>query len=156
MSNKQQKIRDGLKLIAAQFGPIYILDGTVEAVDAEAYTCDVVLDDDGGTIYACRLRATSTGAKSVDVLPGVGSAVVIAKMGAEEYLALACDEITSYRVTVGDMVFTIDETGFGITNGVDSLKSILTGFVNGLLSIYAPKDVAGITELLGKINGLLQ
>lgn len=154
--NKHQKIKEGLIRIAKNFGPDLILSATVESVYSEDYTCDVILDMDGSTVLGCRLRATSSGTSSIDILPVVGSSVMLAEMGVKEYLVIACDEITSYRVAVGDMILTIDENGFGITNGVDSLKSILTAFVNGLLSVYAPKDVAGITELLAKINGLLQ
>ena len=156
MSDKQEKIKLGLQEIARKFAPDQFFDGTVEAVDNEAYTCDVLLDIDGSTMYECRLRATASGTKSIDVLPTVGSSVVMALLGGNDYLVLACDEITSYRVTVGDMILTIDENGFGVTNGTDSLKSILTGIVNGLLSVYAPKDVGDITALIAKINGLFQ
>jgi hypothetical protein len=153
---KHEKIVAGLKRIAEENGGDYLLDGEVDEVDAEAYTCDVVLETDGSTIYGCRLRATATDANSIDVLPTVGAAVVIAKMGGEDYLVLACDEITSFKVTVGVMVLTVDENGFGLSNGGDSLKSIMSDLVTGVLSIYAPKDVTGITALTARIEDLLQ
>jgi len=156
MTIKSQKIAARLREIATAFGPEYLLDGVVDEVDTEAYTCDVEMDDDGSIKYGCRLRALSTGNKSIDVLPSVGSAVVIAKMGGEDYLVLACDEIDSYRVTVGAMVLTIDANGLGFSNGGDSLKAIMSDLVTGLLSVYAPKDVAGITALTGRIDNLLQ
>jgi hypothetical protein len=156
MSAREAKIGAKLREAMGQFGPEYLQDGEVAAVDSEAYTCDVVLESDGSTQFNCRLRATATGDKSIDVLPAVGSSVVIAKMGAEEYLVLAIDEITSYRVTVGGMVLTITEAGFGISNGGDSVKSILTDLVNAILTIAAPKNVAGITALLERIAALFQ
>ena len=156
MSKKHEKIVSGLKLIASSFGPDALLDGTVAAVYGDSYTCDVQLDSDGSTLYGCRLRATAAGRRSIDVMPPVGAAVVLGRLGSEEYLVLACDEISSYRVTAGSMVLTVDDAGIGLNNGGDSLKAILTDLVNGILTIYAPKDIAAITALLERIDELLQ
>jgi hypothetical protein len=158
MSTKREQNAQRLKEIARQYGPEYILDGEVVEVYTDTYTCDVEMDADGSTIQGARLRALSVpgGNQSVDVLPAVGAAVVVAHLGGEDYLVLSIDQITSYRVTVGDFVLTVDENGFGLSNGGDSLKSIMSDMVTGMLSIYAPKDVAGITALTARIDDLLQ
>jgi len=156
MHPKERHIRDGLKRIAGEHGPVYLFDGEVVAVDSENYFCDVQLDTDtAAVISSCRLRAASIGNESIDVLPAIGSEVVIAKIAEDDYLVLAADLITSYRVTVGSMVLTVTDTGFSITNGTNSLKDILSGFVTEMLAIYAPKDIAGINNLQVMINSLL-
>ena len=154
MDTKEVKIRDGLKRIAAAHGPIMLFDGQVVAVDSAGYFCDVQLDTDTVTITNVRLRAASIGNKSIDVLPSVGSEVVIAKIAEDDFLLLAADEIDSYRVTVGTMVLTVTNSGFSISNGSTSLKSILNGFVTQMLAIYAPKDIGGINALTIEIDGL--
>jgi hypothetical protein len=156
MHPKERHIRDGLKRIAGKYGPLMLLDGEVTAVDSTNYFCDVALDTDPTAVISqCRLRAASIGNQSIDMLPAIGSEVVIAKVAEDDYLVLAIDQITSYRITVNNMVFTITESGFSITNGTTSLKDILTGFVTEMLAIYAPKDVAGINNLTTLIDGLL-
>ena len=157
MHEVEKKIRDGLKQIAAEHGPVMLFDGEVIAVDSTDYFCDVKLDtDDEDIVYNVRLRAASIGNQSIDVLPKVGSEVTIAKIAQDDFILVAADEIDSYRVTVGTMVLTQDATGFKISNGTDTLKGILHDLVTEILGIYAPKDIAGITAIQTRINALLQ
>ena len=155
MDHKERKIRDGLKRIAGEHGPLMLFDGQVIAVDAENYFCDVQDDIDETAIYQqVRLRADSIGNSSIDVLPAEGSEVVIARIAEDDYILIAADEITSYRVTVGNMVLTVTDAGFSITNGTNSLKDILSAVVTQMLAIYAPKDIAGINAITPQIDGL--
>lgn len=157
MHPKEKEARDRLKQIAREHGPLILMDGEVIAVDADNYFCDVQLDTDvNAVLYDCRLRAASIGNQSIDILPAIGSEVVIAKIAEDDYLVLAIDEITSYRLTVGDMVFKMDASGFEISNGVNTLKDILSAIIAQLLEIYAPKNIAGINAITPKINALLQ
>lgn len=156
MNHKELQIRDNLKRIAAEHGPLILLDGEVVVVDDTDYFIDVQLDtDDTAVIPNVRLRAASIGNQSIDILPAMGSEVVIAKIAEDDYILIAADEITSYRVTVGNMVLKVDNTGFAITNGTNSLKGILSAIVTQMLAIYAPKDIAGINAITPQINGLL-
>jgi hypothetical protein len=156
MNPKEKQIADNLRRAAKQHGPVILFDGEVVAVDSADYFCDVALDTDPDAIIPqCRLRACSIGNQSIDVLPAIGSEVVIAKISEDDYLVLAIDLITSYRVTVNNMVLTVTGDGFSISNGTTSLKDILSGFVTEMLAIYAPKDVAGINNLQVLIDGLL-
>src|SRR5260221_5834604 len=156
MHPKEIQIRDGLKRIAKEHGPIMLFDGEVVAVDDVDYFIDVQLDIDETSVFPnVRLRACSIGNQSIDILPAIGSEVVIAKIAEDDYILIHADIITSYRVTVENMVFTIDATGFKITNGTNSLKDVLMGFVTQMLAIYAPKDIAGINALQTMLDGLL-
>jgi hypothetical protein len=156
MNYKERKIRDGLKRIASEHGPIQLFDGEVVNVDSTDYFIDVQLDTDASAVIpSVRLRACSIGNQSIDILPAMGSEVVIAKIAEDDYILIAADLITSYRVTVGSMILTVTADGFSITNGTTSLNDILSGFVTQMLAIYAPKDIAGIDNLQTMINGLL-
>jgi hypothetical protein len=147
------KLRTEFLKQAHSGGPEPIYDAVVTAIDPETYTCTILLNEI--SLADVRLRAVVSNNQSIDVLPAIDSAVVVGKMGDDDFLVIACDQITSYRVTVGLMVFTIDQTGFKITNGTDSLAKILTDLVKGVLTIAAPKDVPDITALLLRISNLL-
>jgi len=156
MNYKERKIRDGLKRMAAEHGPVIFFDGEVVNVDSTDYFIDVQLDTDAtAVIPSVRLRACSTGNSSIDILPAAGSEVTIAKIAEDDYILIAADLITSYRVTIGNMVLTVTADGFSIGNGTTTLKDILSGFVTEMLAIYAPKDIAGINNLQTMINSLL-
>src|SRR5580700_4201785 len=118
MNYKERKIRDGLKRIASEHGPVMLFDGEVVNVDSTDYFIDVQPDTDASAIIPnVRLRAASIGNQSIDVLPAMGSEVTIAKIAEDDYILIAADVITSYRVTVGTMVLTVTQSGFSISNG---------------------------------------
>ena len=154
------KLRNEFLKQAHSGGPLPLYDATVSAVytedtaDNDAYTCDILLDD--LQVFGVRLRAVVSANQSLDMLPEEGAQVVVGKMGDDDYIVIACDKITSYRLTVGTAVFTVDANGTLISKGVETLNKILTDLVNGLLSVAAPKDVPGITLLLDRINNLLK
>lgn len=150
-----EQIKEALQRIAKSFAPDMIFEGVVTAIDPEQYLVDVELDS-GGDLFECRLRATAGSTKSIDVLPAEGSAVILAKINEDEYLILACDEITEYRITVGQVVYKINDTGHLIEKGDETLKKILNDLVDQVLKIYAPKDVPGLTAIKLRINNLLQ
>lgn len=155
MDAKEKKIKDGLLRIARQHGPVLLYDGIITAVDAENYFVDVQLDTEG-VIYECRLRAASIGNKSIDVLPAIGAAVVLAKIADDDYMVLACDEVDDIRFTAQGFEIQLNDEGISVTNGTETLNKILTDLVTGVLSVAAPKDVPGLTELLTRINTLLK
>jgi hypothetical protein len=155
MDSKEQQIRDNLKRIAKEHGPDMFFDGTVVEVDEDNYFADVQLDT-GETIFECRLRAMVAGNQSIDVLPAIGSAVVIAKLLDDEYIVIAADQIDSYRVTVGSTVIKVDETGVLIQKGTETLHKLINDLIQGVLSIAAPKNVPAITALVARNNDLLK
>jgi hypothetical protein len=149
------KLRQAFIKEASKHGPAAFYDAVVLDVDSDAYSCNVTIDDEI-TLHEVRLRAVISDNQSIDVLPAVGAQVVIGKMADDDYIVIACDQISSYRVTVGAVVFTIDDTGTLISNGTETLKKILTDLVTAVMSIGAPKDMATLTELLIRINTLLK
>lgn len=135
-------------------GPMPLYDAEVTEVNEDDFTCDILLD--GLPLYDVRLRAIVSEKQSIDVLPKVGAQVVIGKLGDDDFLVIACDEITLHRVTIGTVVFKLNSDGVLISKGNETLNKILTDLVTGVLSVAAPKDVPGITALKIRINNLLK
>lgn len=148
------KLRDEFLKQAHAGGPMALYDAVVTAVDAEAFTCDILLNE--VNFYEVRLRAVISDKQSIDVLPANGSAIVVGMMGDDDFIVIACDEISMYSITVGTTVFKLDSDGVLISNGTETLNKILTDLVKGVLSVAAAKDVPGITMLLTRINNLLK
>lgn len=155
MQQEIDKLRSQFIQESAKRGPMALYDAEVTAVDEAAYTCDVLLEGEL-PVAQVRLRAVISDNQSIDTLPAVGAQVVIGKMGEDDYIVIACDQITSQRVTVGGVVFTIDADGTLISKEDETLKKILTDLVTAVISIGAPKDVGTLTGLLTRINNLLK
>lgn len=151
MDELDNQIREGL-LRLTQSDQVF--EGVISSIDSERYLVDVKLDG-GGDLFDCRLRATAGSNRSIDVLPAIHSAVVLVKINEDEFLVVACDEITEYRITAGQAVHTINDQGHQIANGDESLKMLLSDLVDQVLKVYAPKDVAGLTAIKQRINTLL-
>jgi hypothetical protein len=127
MSESLNKLRENFLLQAHAGGPPAFYDATILAVDSEAFTCEIELD--GIELPDIRLRAIVSNANSIDVLPAVGSAVIVGKLGDDDFIVLACDMITSWRVTVGNTVVSVDGGGVQISKANETLNKILTDLV---------------------------
>lgn len=154
MQEEISKLAETWRNEAAKRGPVAFYDATVVEVDADEYTCTIMLNEHER--YEVRLRAVVSANHSIDVLPEAGSAVVVGKLADDDYIVIACDKVTEYRVTTGTVVYKIDSSGILISKGAETLNKILTDLVNGVLSVAAAKDVPGITGLLTRINNLLK
>lgn len=154
MDAELQKIATEFAKRCAGDGPMALYDAEVTDVNEVDFTCDILLE--GLPVYDVRLRAIVSDKQSIEVLPKVGAQVIVGKLADDDFIVIACDEIILYRVTVGTVVFKLDNTGVLVSKGNETLKKILTDLVNGVLSVAAPKDVPGITGLLTRINNLLK
>jgi hypothetical protein len=148
------KLRESFKAAAHAGGPLALHDATVLAVDTESFTCDIEMD--GVQLPDVRLRAVVSENNSIDILPAINSAVIVGQLGDDDFIVLAFDEITSWRVTTGDTVMGLNSTGVQISKGDESLNKILTDLVKAVLTIAAAKDAASLTLLLTRIKTLLK
>ncbi|WP_121812799.1 hypothetical protein [Mucilaginibacter kameinonensis] len=148
------KLRQSFLEQAHAGGPVGFYDAEVIAVDSDSFTCDIKLNE--LPQYEVRLRAVVSENQSIEVLPAVGAAVVVGKLGDDDYIVLACDQVTMYRVTTGATVFKLNSDGVLISKGTETLNKILTDLVNAVMGIAAPKDMAALTLLINRINDLLK
>jgi len=140
------KLRQSFLEQAHAGGPVGFYDAEVIAVDSDSFTCDIMLND--LPQYEVRLRAVVSENQSIDVLPAIGAAVVVGKLADDDYIVIACDKITKYQVTTGDTAIRLNSDGVLIGKGSETLNKILTGLVNAVMGIAAPKDMAAFTLLL--------
>lgn len=148
------KLRQSFLDQAHAGGPVGFYDAEVTDVDSDSFTCDIILNE--LPQYEVRLRAVVSDNKSIDILPAIGAAVVVGKLGDDDYLVIACDKITMYQVTTGTTVMRLNSDGVLIGKGDETLNKILTDLVNVVAGIAAPKDMAALTLLLDRINNLLK
>lgn len=94
-----------------------VYSGKVSAVDEEATTCDVDIEE-GLTVFEVRLRAVVTDDTGVWVLPKVGSYVQIAQIeGGNQYVLLRPSEVDKVFVKIGDKTLEISTDGFVFNGG---------------------------------------
>lgn len=100
----------------------------------------------------------SLGLGAVSIKPKEGANCLIGLIENQEAAAFLIDaeEVEEFCLKVGESEFKLNLNGFKITKSNDSLKSILSDIVEQMLKIYAPKDVAGISQIKVNIENLFQ
>jgi hypothetical protein len=133
--DKHEQIREGLRQLASNHGPIQTLLAEVESVNESDATC-VLIDDDGLELLDVRLKPVITANESVIVIPSVGSFVLAARIEEdEEWLVLACEKVDKYRITAGVCIMEMDNEGIKISKGSETLKSILSDLIDAIKAI---------------------
>lgn len=134
--DRADRIRAGIKELSRQAAPSQMQLGTVEAVDEQAQTCDVKIDE-GYIIYDVRL--TSVDEAEIVMIPKVGAWCVVAIIDNEESLtyAMGFSAIDKILANVEEVVINDGDNG-GLVNvsalidEIDALKRDL----NNLKSIF--------------------
>lgn len=113
MANNEDDIR---KLMREQFGgsKATVL-GKVKDIDESTRTCTV--EDDGLEMPGIRLQCITDGCKGIVVYPKVGAqALAVCVEGSEEWMVVACSEIDTMRIDVGQSSIEVKD-GEIIING---------------------------------------
>jgi hypothetical protein len=147
----EEQVRESLGKFAGRFGPVQSLLAVVESVNEADKTC-VLVDDDGEKFFDVRLRPVINGKESMTLFPKVGGwALAVRIEKSDDWMLVMADELTKFRVKIGNTVLEQDATKFEVSNNATSLKSLLDEIVTEMLAIYAPKNVANITAIKTKI-----
>lgn len=143
--DRADRIRAGIKALSRQAAPSQMQLGTVEAVDEQAQTCDVKIDE-GYIIYDVRL--TSVEGAEIVMIPKVGAWCVVAIIDNEESLtyAMGFSAIDKILANVEEVVINEGDNG-GLVNiaalidEIDSLKSDLNSLKTAFKSwVVSPND----------------
>ena len=166
MSGKRRKlIIDAIKELG-KANKYEVYSGKVSAVDEEATTCDVDIEE-SVTVFEVRLRAVVTDDTGVWVLPKVGSYVQIAQIeGGNQFVLISWSEVDKVFVKIGDKTLEVSTDGFVFNGGandglvkvnelVDQLNKI-EDKVNSLIStfnshIHTTTATVGASAVLGVI-----
>ena len=143
--DRADRIRAGIKALSRQAAPSQMQLGTVEAVDEQAQTCDVQIDE-GYIIYDVRL--TSVDEAEIVMIPKVGAWCVVAIIDNEESLtyAMGFSAIDKILANVEEVVINDGENG-GLVNvsalidEIDALKRDLNNLKTAFKSwVVTPND----------------
>lgn len=139
--DRKEQIRQGLQKLAGQHGPLQTLLAEVVSVDEQEMTC-VLKDDDGLEVYDVRLKPVLTADESVVLIPEVGSWVLATRIeDDEEWLVIAAEKISKYRMTIGASVMEVDADGFSFKKGELTLKDIMSNLLGGIKALTVPTNV---------------
>lgn len=134
--DRDEQIRQGIKKLAEKVGPMSSLLGTVKSVDVDEVTC-VISDDDTETEFPdIRLRPVLDGTESITMYPKVGTwALAIRIENDDDWMLIAAGEFDKWRMKIGTTIIEQDATGLLIKKGNDTLKGILSDFIDEVAKI---------------------
>jgi hypothetical protein len=128
------------------------MSGLVVSVDDGEKTAVVqpnaLSDDDGsGETFVCNLQSISENNDGFIIYPKENTAVMIAEIdGPGEYAIIKTSSIDKVVITIGNQVFTMDGTKFGLVNGGESMKKILDDLLDGINAITVPTNAGPSLE----------
>lgn len=143
--DRADRIRAGIKALSRQAAPSQMQLGTVEAVDEQAQTCDVKIDE-GYIIYDVRL--TSVEEAEIVMIPKVGAWCIVAIIDNEESLtyAMGFSAIDKILANVEEVVINDGDNG-GLVNvsalidEIDTIKRDLNKLKTAFNSwVVTPQD----------------
>lgn len=155
---KDEQIREGLKKLAAEVGPINTILVKVISVDASEQTCEVM--DDEVIYYDVRLRPVINGKESITIFPKIGTWVLILRIEEDHtWQVVSVDEADKVRVVTDTTQFEIGE-GFLLQKDADTLKETLTLIIQAVQQIIVLEgtnpDRIKLAQALIKVNNLLR
>ena len=117
----EEQTKEQLGNFASKFGPKVIVPAKVTAVDSSNDTVEIEFSD-GATVDDARLRSVVKAGNKVVMVPKVGSIVQVGRIeNSDEWLVIAVEEITAIKYVIGSVSFLVDENGFVIKKGTDTL-----------------------------------
>ena len=155
---KDEQIREGLKKLAAEVGPVQTILVKVVSVDVEEKTCEVM--DDEVIYYDVRLRPVLNGKECITIFPKIDTWVLILRIEEDHtWQVVSVDEADKVRVVTDTTQFEIGE-GFLIKKDADTLKDALTLIIESIQKIIVMEgsnpDRIKLAQALIKVNNLLR
>lgn len=150
-----EQIRNRIEEMAKAHGPAVSNIAKVKSVDEDKATC-VLEDQDGQEIQDVRLRPVLNGKKSFIQIPKVGTFVLAIRIeDDEDWMVVACDEVTKFQFTIGNCELMFDATGFGLKKENETLKKIMIDLIEAIknmsFTLATPDTLTGQTTLLNNL-----
>lgn len=145
------QIRERIEEMAKSHGPAVSNIAKVKSVNENLATC-VLEDEDGQEILNVRLRPVLSGKKSFIQIPKVGTYVLAVRIeDDEDWMVIACDEVTKISYTVGDVVFELTEK-IQLKAGGESLADLMDELFAAIGRMVFQTNVGPTSNLLNKIE----
>lgn len=137
--DKKSQIRQGLKKLAAEHGPLQTMLVQVTSVNEDEFICNVI--DDDVEIFDVRLRPVLNGNTGIVLIPTLQSWVLITRIEEDqEWCVIGVDEVDKVIMVVGECRFEIND-GFLIKKGTETLKKIFDDLIAQIKLIVVPTNV---------------
>lgn len=161
-------LKEALEKLLENNDELYSIIGTVDSVDKNKRTCDVLpLQDKAAVLYDVRLQADLEGSKGMLCFPTIGSVVVVTFLNKDSGYVALFSEVDSVELVVGQQKMDYDKDGLLLESAQGSLLSawkdllgILKEFKlftnSGLTVAVTPDVIAKIQKLEIKINSFLK
>ena len=146
---------------------VQVLVAKVISVDISTETCDVE-DLLGHEYYNVRLRAQEV-SEGLLIVPKVNSNILMGSIGNSdvEHFVISHSEISSFKVTVGNTQYEVDNQGFAIQKGGENLKAIISDLITAITTLTVtctapttpsspPLNVAAFTLIKNRLNNLFK
>lgn len=135
MSSRASRIKHSIRSMTERSG-WEIMEGTVSAIDTDALTVDVTLDEGPGE-YGIKLRAVSNGNKSGLVcIPKMGSTIIFGRVrGERDFVMLQASELEKTTLEMDGATIVVSASGIEIKRGGQSLLQALVDFVQELQNV---------------------
>lgn len=141
-------MKDIIQSLAKTDDEVYAKVGTVEKVDTDENTCDVIPLDGSAKIIDVYLQADSDNGGILQI-PKVGSLVCVVFINKETAVIANTGEIDALRVKIKDTVLEIDQEGFLLKKENETLKKLMSDL---LAAIKAMKFTTNNGPTINLIN----
>lgn len=155
-----EQIKNELTKFAARYAPSTIIPATVLSYNSADETISVALSNDA-VIDDVRLRSVIKAGNKKILVPKVNSVVHIASIeNSQEYFVAAVEEIDKEFLIIGTVKYDVDDTGFLIKKGNDTLKKILQNIIEAVQQVVVLQgnnpDYIKLQTALTSVNNLLR
>lgn len=129
MSLVDEQIRSELENFSGQFGPHTIVPAKVLSYNEADETVSVELSS-GAKVDDVRLKAMVKAGSKLVLVPKTGSMVLVGKIANSfEMVVLSIDEVEKLELRQGTVKLLVDDAGFEIAKGSDSLQKVLSDII---------------------------
>src|SRR5438093_6812381 len=125
MVKELNEIRNHFSAMAGQFGPAAVIPAEVTAVNSDDSIQAVLAS--GLELDDVRLKSVLKAGNKLVLIPKVGSIVQIARIeNSDEYVVIAVEEITKMLLVVDTVKMEVNDSGFLMQKGADTLAKLVT------------------------------
>jgi small nuclear ribonucleoprotein (snRNP)-like protein len=159
MSEVLADIKEQMAEFSGRYAPKILRTATVTAVNADD-TVAIELGN-GRSVDDARLRAVVANGNRVVMVPTLGSTVVVGKLeNSDEYVVIMVSEVSEIKYKIGTVQVNVNDTGFLLQKGTDTLNQILTLIIEAIEPIIVLEgrnpDRVKLAQAKTKKNNLLR
>lgn len=160
MSLIDEQIKQELEKFAGRYGPETIIAAKVLSYNSTDETIEVQLTS-GLKIDDVRLKSMVKAGNKFIVRPADNSLVLIGRIAnSDEWVVVSVDEVEYLFVKLGTVEMKVDDNGFVIKKGTDTLQKVLSDIIaevnNIVVLMGTSPNVAALTAIDNRLKEFLK